>query len=166
MIREEMVVRGGEIADEGRACDFSWPEVVLELRKEGLTDTEIHEVLGERRAWADQASASKMAGYPYDETVYLLCELCADWGDVARALMEAGLTPADVLRAVLPCTDQPDESWAVVQAAVCDSPMDADWNELLSVMTFYLVTPWDVLEGLPAGSPERVKASERLGLED
>lgn len=166
MIRDEMVTRGGDIADVERACDFAWPEVVLELRKEGLTDEEIHQVLGDRQAWADQARAMKMAGYPYDESVYLLRELSAEWGDVARALMEAGLTPADMLRAALPCTDQPDESWAVVQAAVCDSALDADWDELVSVMTFYLVTPWEVLEGLPPGSPERGKAAERLGLED
>ncbi len=166
MIRAKMISYGKDIADDERACDFEWPDIVRELRREGLSDPEINLVLGERSAWVEQARLMKGAGYPYDEMVFQLREMAAGWGDVARALMEVGLTPADMLRMVLPCTDQPDESWAVIQAAICDGPEDGNFDELRSVMAYFLITPWDVVEGMTPGSSQRGMALARLGLED
>jgi hypothetical protein len=161
-----MISRGNDIADVERASDFEWPDIVRELRREGLSDPEIHLVLGERSAWVEQATVMKEAGSPYDEAVFQLREMAAEWGDVARALMEVGLSPADMLRAVLPCTEQQEDSWAVVQASVCDSPLDGDMDELRGVMAYYLITPLDVVEEMTPGSREREVAVERLGLED
>lgn len=167
MIRIEMISRGNDIADDESARDFEWPDIVRDLRREGLSDPELHLVLGERGAWVEQARLMKGAGSPYDEVVFQLREIAAEWGDVARALMEVGLSPADMLRAVLPCTEQLDDSWAAVQASVCDSPIDGDedMDELGGVIAYYLITPRDVIEEMTPGTPEREVAVERLGLE-
>lgn len=166
MIRTEMISHGKEIADDERTLDFDWPDIVLELRREGLSDPEINLVLGERGAWTEQARLTKGAGYPYDEMIFELREMTAGWGDIARALMEVGLSPADMLRVVLPCTEQPDDSWAAVQASLCDGPLDGDMDELGGVMAYYLIPPRGVVDGLIPDSTKRRKVAKRLGLED
>lgn len=89
-----------------------WVDVVRDLLAAGLTHEEIAELFRERQVWSLEARQMKAEGYPYDEILYHLATLRAPWGDVGRALMDVGLSPADILRVILPSTDS-EEHWSI-----------------------------------------------------
>ena len=107
----------------------------------------------------------KVDGYPYDEIVFQLVSLNATWGEVGRALMEAGLRPADMLRVVLPLMDG-SGYWSLVQVALLEGPEDADYLEARGVMDFFLITKEEVLASLEVNGVMRTQVVRRLGLED
>lgn len=114
-----------------------WADIVVDLRGEGLEEEVIATVLRERQAWIAEAREWKQHGYPYDEIVHhLRDEVAAGWGDVAHALMEIGLSPADVLRAVLPFLGE-DDPLQVVQAALLEGSEDGGSDEAWEVVEYY-----------------------------
>jgi hypothetical protein len=104
----------------------------------------------------------KVEGYPYDEILYHLISLRASWGDVGRALMEVGLSPADMLRVVLPCADGEDR-WSLIQAALLDGPEDADYGEVRGVLEFFFLTEEEILGALDVEGAQRERVAQRLG---
>jgi hypothetical protein len=105
----------------------------------------------------------KAAGYPYDEIIFHLTSLRASWADVGLALMAAGLSPADMLRAVLPSTEG-EEHWPVVQVALLDGPEDADYEEVRGVLGFFFASEEEVLGVLDLELVQRDLVAQRLGI--
>jgi hypothetical protein len=148
--------------EEGLFSDDGWPDIVQDLIAAGLNDGEVAALLREWEAWTAEALEMKIAGYPYDEIIFHLTTLRASWADVGRALMAAGLSPADMLRAVLPSTEG-EEHWSVVQVALLDGPEDADYEEVRGVLGFYFASEEEALATLDLDGPQRELAAERLG---
>lgn len=126
-----------EFAEDSRVHGEGWPDIVVDLRGEGIEEEVIAEVLRERQAWIEEVREWKQHGFPYEEIVqHLRDEVAAPWGDVAHALMSAGMTPPDVLRVVLPLLG--DESpLPVVQAALLEGPEDSDETEAWEVIGYF-----------------------------
>lgn len=162
MIRQSLISWGEGVIEEGLAQSEGWSEIVDDLVAEGLNDEEVAALLRSRNAWLMEALNRKAEGWPYDEIVFHLVSLKATWGDVGRVLMTAGLPPADMLRSVLPCTED-EEPWAVIQAALLDGPEDADYEEVRSVVAYY-VDEKEALDRMVLEGPQRARAEQRLGL--
>ena len=79
-----------------------WPEILENLEAEGNRPLDMQYVMRGMDAWIEQARALKADGWPYDDMVMYLVNLLATSPDIGRALLEAGLRPADMLRATLP----------------------------------------------------------------
>ncbi len=155
---------GRGVVEDGLANLDGWADIVVDLRAEGLEDGEITLVLREQQAWTAEAREWKQHGFPYDEIITRLRdELLAEWGDVAHALMEVGLPPADMLRAVLPLTEE-SELVLVVQAALLDGPEDADYQEVRGVLGFFFRSEEEALGVLDLDGVQREIAAQRLGL--
>jgi hypothetical protein len=142
-----------------------WADVVRDLLAAGLTDEEIATLFRERQVWSAEARLMKAEGYPYDEILYHLSTLRAPWGDVGRALMDVGLSPADMLRVMLPSTDGEDH-WPLVQAAILDGPEDADYGEVRGVLEFFFLPEEEILDSLDVDGAQREQVAQRLGLRD
>jgi len=161
-----LVSLGLEVVEEALANLEGWADIVVDLRAEGLEDEEIRLVLRERQAWVAEAREWKQHGFPYDAIItQLRDELLAEWGDVARALMEAGLSPADMLRVVFPCTEE-SELIPVVQAVLLDGPEDADYPEAREVLGFFFQSEEEVLKALNLDPTELGKAAPRLSIDN
>ena len=106
----------------------------------------------------------KSDGFFYDEIICHLVALRASWADVGRALMAAGLSPADMLRAVLPCS-QGEEHWSAIQAALVDGPEDADYAEARGVLGFFFMGEEEVLGALDLDEDQQKIVAERLGVQ-
>jgi hypothetical protein len=148
--------------EEGLSCDDGWPDIVQDLMTAGLNDEEVAALLCHREVWTAEARELKTAGYPYDEIISHLITLRASWADVGRALMVVGLSPADMLRAVLPSIEQ-EEHWPVVQVALTDGPEDADYEEVRGVLGFYFTSEVEVLAAMDLDGVQRELAVQRLG---
>jgi hypothetical protein len=157
-----MIQRGEESLDEARASNEAWSDIVRDLLAAGLNDEEIAALLRQQDVWTVEARKMKSEGYPYDDILFRLGTLCASWADVGRALMDAGLSPADMLRAVLPSTES-DEHWPVVQAALLDGPEDADYTEVRGVLEYFFMSEEEVLRTLDMDDAQRGIAAQRLG---
>jgi hypothetical protein len=142
-----------------------WADVVRDLLAAGLTDEEIAGLFRERQVWSAEARLMKAEGYPYGEILYHLSTLRAPWGDVGRALMDVGLSPADMLRVMLPSTDGEDH-WPLVQAALLDGPEDADYGEVRGVLEFFFLPEEEILDSLDVDGAQREQVAQRLGLRD
>ena len=111
------------LVEDSLANQEGWADIVVDLRGEGLDEEVITTVLREHRAWVAEAQEWKRYGYPYEEIVcHLRDEVAAGWGDVALALMEVGLAPADMLRVVLPLLGE-DDPLPAVRVALLE-PLD------------------------------------------
>ena len=163
MIRHSLVSRGESIIDERLSCDEGWFDIVQNLVAEGLNDDEVTTLLRQRDAWTAEAREMKSDGFLYDEIICHLVGLRASWADVGRALMAVGLSPADMLRAVLPCTEG-EEHWSAVHTALVDGPEDADYAEVRGVMGFFFMSDEEVLGTMDQGDVQRGVAAQRLGL--
>lgn len=141
-----------------------WPDIVEWLRNEGLDTLDIQLVLRSMQAWRENARALKVLGYDYDLIVSFLRELCATWVDVAWALVQAGMSPADMLRALLPVMDAEEAYWRVAQVAICDAPPEADFQEVAGVLKLQGLDLEVVLRRLLGPKELRAKARERLGI--
>jgi hypothetical protein len=153
---------GEEVIEEGLACADAWSEIVEDLVAEGLNDEEVATLLRQREVWTPEAREMKAEGYPYDEIIFHLTTLRAGWADVGRALMAIGLPPADMLRVVLPSTEE-EERWPVVQVALLDGPGDSDYAEVRGVLGFYFLNE-EVIQTLDLNGLQREIAAQRLGL--
>ncbi|GLH71317.1 hypothetical protein GETHPA_28500 [Geothrix rubra] len=149
----------------GLACRQGWSVIVQDLLAEGLNDEEIATLLRQRNAWVEEAHEMKAEGYPYDEIVFHLTTLKASWDDVGRALMAVGISPADTLRVVFPCTDGYDH-WPLVRAALLDGPENADYGEARGVLEFYLLSEEEILGALDLEVLQREQLIHRLELRD
>ena len=136
MIRGSLVNWGEGIIDEGLSNNEGWPDIVDDLVAEGFTDEEI---------------------------VFHLTTLKASWADVGRALMAVGLPPADMLRAVLPSTEEEDY-WPVFQVALLDGPEDADYGEVRGVLGFVCMSEEEALGSMSLDSVQREFVTQRLGV--
>lgn len=155
-----------ECVEEARASFEGWTDIVADLRREGIEAGIIHQVLQEHHAWTAEACEWKACGFPYDElALHLREQLAAEWRDVARALMEAGLPPADMLRVVLPLLEA-DESMPIVQAALLEGPEDADYGEVCGVLEFFFPDEADILGSLDVEGAQLECLEQRLGLKD
>lgn len=126
-----------DFVEDSRAHGEGWPDIVVDLRGEGIAEEVIAEVLRESQAWVEEAWEWKQHGYPYEEIVqHLRDEVAAPWGDVAHALMEAGMPPADMLRVVLPLLGE-GEVYPVVRLALLGSPGNSDGDEAWEVTDYY-----------------------------
>jgi hypothetical protein len=94
-----------------------WPEILEELEDDGYRPLDLRLVLRSMNAWAEQARLLKANGWPYDDLVLYLSNLLATGQDIAWALLEAGLQPADMLRAVLPEVIGTEFQATVIQTA-------------------------------------------------
>jgi hypothetical protein len=129
---------GEDCIQEGLARQATWYEIIQDLVDGGCSENEVAMLLRQRDLWVTEAREMKAEGYPYDDILYeLTTVLKATWTDVARVLMEVGVTPADTLRLVLPLMEG-DDYWAVVQPAMMDGPEDADYDEVCNVVSFFL----------------------------
>lgn len=162
MIRRTVMSHRQAIIDEGLNALASWAEIVEDLVAAGCCDEEIAALLRSHEAWASEAAVRKVHGLPYDEIVFHLVSLRATWGDVARALMMVGLPPADMLRAVLPCTEN-EEPWEAIKAALVDGSDEADYDEARGVISWY-VSEQDAFASLDLDDSQRAKVERRLGL--
>jgi hypothetical protein len=125
------------LVEEGLANQDGWADIVADLRGEGLEEDVITTVLREHQAWVEEAREWKQHGYPYEEIIrHLRDEVAAEWRDVAHALMEVGLNPADMLRVVLPLLEE-DPPLSVVRAAILEGPEDTDDDEASEVVDYY-----------------------------
>ncbi len=125
------------LVEDALAEQVGWADIVVDLRGEGLEDEMITAVLREHQAWVQEAQEWKKHGYPYEEIIrHLREELAASWDDVAHALMEVGMTPADMLRVVLPDMEE-DEIPPVVRLALLVDPEDSAGNEAWEVADYY-----------------------------
>lgn len=126
----------GLVEDALVACE-GWSDIVLGLQAEGIEADVIAEVLREHSAWTAEAREWKAHGYPYDEVaMHLREEVAAEWEDVAKALMEVGLLPADMLRVMLPLLEK-DEVPPVVRAALLEGPENESEYETWEVISYY-----------------------------
>lgn len=172
-MRPNMLQRGTVIIEDaegreglhGALRGSLWADVVRDLLAAGLTDEEIAALFRERQVWSAEAQLMKEEGYPYDEILHHLTTLRAPWGDIGRALMEAGLSPADMLRVMLPSTDGEDH-WPLVQAALLDGPEDADYGEVRGVLEFFFLAEEEILGALDVEGAQREQVAQRLGLRD
>lgn len=138
------------LVEDALAEQEGWADIVVDLRGEDLEDEMITAVLHEHQAWVQEAQEWKQHGYPYEEIVrHLREELAASWDDVAHALMEAGMTPADMLRVVLPDMEE-DEIPPVVRTALLGDPEDANGGEAREVVDYFFP---GVNECAATGSP-------------
>lgn len=163
MIRQSWVNLGEDLINDSFAFDEGWPDIVQSLVAEGLSDEEIASLLRQHEAWTAEAWEMKAAGYPYDEIIFHLTTLRASWADAGRALMAVGLPPADMLRAVLPCTEE-EEHWPVFQAALLDGPEDADYGEVRGVLGFFFMSEEEALGTMDLDFVQREIVAQRLGL--
>lgn len=126
-----------EFVEDSRVHGEGWSDIVVDLRGEGIGEEVITEVLRERQAWIEEAREWKQHGFPYEEIVqHLRDEVAAPWGDVAHALMSAGMAPPDVLRVVLPLMGE-ESPLPVVQAALLEGPEDSDEAEAWEVVDYF-----------------------------
>lgn len=172
-MRPNMLQRGAVIIEDAEEREATLgclrgsllADVVRDLLTAGLTDEEIAALFRERQIWSAEARLMKAEGYPYDEILYHLTTLRAPWGDVGRALMDVGLSPADMLRVMLPSTDGEDH-WPLVQAALLDGPEDADYGEVRGVLEFFFLAEEEILDSLDVDGTQRERLAQRLGLRD
>jgi len=164
MIRPSKLEWGEEVIEDCLSFEESWSETVEALEREGLNEEEVTALLRQREAWTAEARELKAEGYPYDEIIFHLTTLRAPLPDVGRALMTVGLSPADMLRVVLPFAEG-DELWNVVQVALLDGPEDADYAEVRGLLGFYFMNEQEVLGALDVDDVQRRRAAERLGIE-
>ncbi|WP_243317713.1 hypothetical protein [Geothrix paludis] len=125
------------LVEDSLASQEGWADIVVDLRGEGLDEEVISAVLREHQAWAEEAREWKQHGFPYEEIVrHLRDEVSAGWGDVAHALMEVGMAPADMLRVVLPGLEE-GEIPPVVRAALLRDPEDSNRDEAREVVDYF-----------------------------
>ncbi len=173
MIRSNKLFVGAVIIEDAEDCEAPegvirgslWLDVIRELKVAGLSEEEVQELLRQREVWGREARLMKAEGYPYDEILCHLIALRAPWGDAGRALMEAGLSPADMLRVMLPSTDGEDH-WPLVQAALLDGPEDADYGEARGVLEYFFLVEEEILGALDVEGVQREQVALRLGLRD
>ncbi|NWJ39563.1 MAG: hypothetical protein HXX12_01165 [Geothrix sp.] len=123
--------------EDSLASQEGWADIVVDLRGEGLDEDVITTVLREHQAWVEEAQEWKQHGYPYDEIVrHLRDEVAADWEDVAHALLEIGLAPADTLRVVLPLLGE-DDPLPAVRMALLEFPDGSGEEEAREVIDYY-----------------------------
>ncbi len=144
----------------GYRCDAA----ARELTANGFEERAIAEGLRAMNAWMASASALKTSGLPYEDIVVHLQEMFAGWADVATALMAAGLTGADVLRTLLPVTEEAHDVWSVVQVAVCRSPETAGFTELGAVLRFYGIDAEEAISHFAGPFGTKEEAERRLGI--
>ena len=126
-----------DLVEDSRMHGEGWSDIVVDLRGEGIEEEVIAEVLRDCQAWVEEAREWKQHGYPYEEIVqHLRDELAAPWGDVAHALMKAGVTPADMLRVTLPLLGE-DSPVPVVRVALLEGPEAFDDAEAWEVIDYY-----------------------------
>lgn len=125
------------LVEDSLASQEGWADIVVDLRGEGLDEDVITTVLREHQAWVEEAQEWKQHGYPYDEIVrHLRDEVAADWEDVAHALLEIGLAPADTLRVVLPLLGE-DDPLPAVRMALLEFPDGSGEEEAREVIDYY-----------------------------
>ena len=129
-----------------------WADIVVDLRSEGIEEEVIRAVLREHRAWYWEAREWKYRGHPYEEIVrYLRDEVAAEWGDVAHALLEVELTPADMLRVVLPLLGE-DSPVPVLKVGSLATSVCSEEGEAWNVAVYYVTDESDlaaVVDDLP-----------------
>lgn len=137
MSDQEWKAYAEDFVGDSRSHGEGWPDIVMDLRGEEIEQEVIAEVLRENQAWIEEAQEWKQHGYPYEEIVqHLRDEMAAPWGDVAHALMKAGVTPADMLRVVLPLLGE-DSPVPVVRVALLEGPETFDDAEAWEVIDYY-----------------------------
>ena len=125
------------LVEDSRGSQEGWADIVVDRRGEGIEEDVIAEVMRENNAWVEEAREWKQHGYPYEEIVqYLRDEVAAPWGDVAHALMDVGMVPADMLRVVLPDLEE-GEIPPVVRAALLRDPEDSNGDEAREVVDYF-----------------------------
>jgi hypothetical protein len=125
------------LVEDSLANQEGWADIVVDLRGEGLDEDVITTVLREHQAWVEEAQEWKQHGYPYDEIVrHLRDEVAAGWEDVAHALLEIGLAPADTLRVVLPLLGE-DDPLPAVSMALLEFPDGSGEEEAREVIDYY-----------------------------
>lgn len=138
MIHETQLQWGEACIQDGLARKATWYDIIQDLMDSGCTEEEVVALLRQQDVWVAEAREMKAEGYPYDDILYELnVVLKATWADVARALMEVGTTPADMLRMVLP-TMEGEDYWSVVNPALMDGPADTDFGEICSVVNYFV----------------------------
>ena len=165
MIRQGMIRNGECLIEESLACGDCWSDIVQDLLAEGLNDEEIASLLRSQDAWAMDVRRMKADGFPYEEMVFYLTTMRATWADIGRALMSAGVSPADMLRTVLPFTEGEDH-WPLVQAGLLDGPEDADYAEVRGVLGFCFLNEEELLQSLDVDETHRDRVVQRLGIQD
>ncbi len=126
------------LVEDSLASQEGWADIVVDLRGEGIEEEVITTVLREHEAWVEEAREWKQHGYPYEEIIqHLRDEVAAEWGDVALALMELGLNPADMLRVVLPLLGE-DDPLPAVRAALLESSDGSGEEEAREVIDYYI----------------------------
>lgn len=125
------------LVEDALAEQEGWADIVVDLRGEGLEDEIITAVLREHQAWVQEAQEWKQHGYPYEEIVrHLRDEVAAEWGNVAHALLEVGLAPADMLRVVLPLLGE-DDPLPAVRMALMEPPDCSGEEEAREVVDYF-----------------------------
>lgn len=125
------------LVEDALAEQKGWADIVVDLRGEGLDEDVISAVLREHQAWVEEAREWKRHGYPYSDVVWhLRDEVAAGWEDVAHALLEIGLAPADTLRVVLPLLGE-DDPLPAVKMALLEFPDGSGEEEAREVIDYY-----------------------------
>jgi hypothetical protein len=95
-----------------------WPDILADFEAEGYFPIDLKLLLRSMGAWSEKAQELKSEGWPYEDLVLYLSELLATWQDVAWALLQAGLRPPDMLRAVFPAACGSEFEASIVQLAL------------------------------------------------
>ena len=128
-----------------------WPEILEELEIMGYRPLDQKYVMRRMNAWVEQAKQLKADGWPYDDMVMYLVNLLATSPDIGRALLEAGLRPADMLRAALPEAISTGYQDAVIKMAMdCEKEADSI-EECRRVVAWWLGAPPDSEGENPVG---------------
>ena len=154
---------GEEWIQEGLANLEGWSDMVQDLARVGFTDEEIGGLLRPHEAWTAEAREMKAAGYPYDEILFHLRTLKATWADAARALLRAGLSPADMLRVVLPATEG-DGALPVIEVAWLEAPGGTDEEEVRGVLAYFGFDE-GAMRNPHTGSPRHDETTQRRGFQ-
>ena len=111
---EQMQMRAQAWLDEGRI----WPDILSDFADEGYYPLDLQLLLRSMGAWRKKARQLKAEGWPYEDLVMYLLDILATWQDVAWALLQAGMKPADMLRAVFPAACGREFEVSIVQLAL------------------------------------------------
>jgi hypothetical protein len=142
----------------------SWTQIFDDLWDEDLDALNLAMLLRSMGAWRTEAKLLKRSGHAFEDIIGELRGLCATWVDVALAMIHAGLSPADMLRVVLPDVDDSEAHWNVAQVAVCLGPEDSDYEEVRQVLRYFRFDAEDVVEHVLGPEEVKQKARVRLGL--
>jgi hypothetical protein len=118
-----------------------WPEILADLEGEGYFPPDLRLVVDDMDVWENQARLLKANGWPYDEIVIYLSDILATGQNIAKALLDAGVRPADMLRVVLPVVIGTEHHASVIQLALDRKQEAEDTAECRRVVDWWLGPP-------------------------